>query len=300
MEALRNKQFIGIREDDKFLADKLYQGILNASHKQKQPEIKASELKNLKVEDDVSKIIDNLINIYELKLNDILILQNETIDKDYSGVIINDIPQTLVKLLRNISIYNTIIVSWNGLIKLLNTPNLPKVSQDDIFKKLSMTSNLYNFINNILENSVELIENLASSKHFIIEQFFKFMVVSYIIKKQIENSNFRIINLQELELFGNLLKGQLTEDTQQQLTNIKNQGPVLKSQIARVLREQNRRAPTSSTSTTQTTASSEIGEFIDLENPQYLEDFENLDWRPNREDEVILNMDNWFINDSMV
>jgi hypothetical protein len=124
MNALLKNQVNFIKEDDQALAKKLYQGVLAASQQMKTEPLPETTLFDIKIKDDVDKLIDNLVNIYESKLNDLSILNNNLTEFERLGT-------AEITLLRNIMTSNTIAISWNYIVKIFLS-NITQANRDNI------------------------------------------------------------------------------------------------------------------------------------------------------------------------
>lgn len=188
MESLARNTINYIRQDENYLAKKLYKGILEAAHQQVDPSIKETEFSDVRKEDNAEKIIDNLITIYESKLNNI-VLQNDNFLRyiGTSSTFLLDIEQ--LKLIRETSTYNTILVSWNTLVTLLNDMKKLSTSYQNIKLKLQ---DLKQIIIEFLEISLEFFNNLAeldkkknAQTNPLLVQLMKLYSISNLIKNQI-------------------------------------------------------------------------------------------------------------------
>ncbi len=202
MEAI-TKQYLNFsREDDEnLLSKKIYKNIYSANKQQTDQEIKESTLSNLRLEDDAEKIIDNLITNYESKLNAVVI-QNDNFLKSIGFATAKIIKAEEIKIIKESSTYNTILVSWNYLVRLLSDAKKLPAS----YPKLKLRLNDLNMvISKFLEISIVLFNNLAfldvkpnPQINPLYVQLMKLYSISDLIRNQILDDKFKKISFDDV------------------------------------------------------------------------------------------------------
>jgi hypothetical protein len=207
MKALLRNQVNFVKEDDQALARKLYQGVLQASQQMRTEPLPETTLFDIKIQDDIEKIIDNLVNIYESKLNDLSILNNNLTE-------FGKINPAEITLLRNIMSSNTIAVSWNYIVKIFLS-NITQANRDKIISTLR--NKLLPLVNKVMDEVITAFNILG--EYFLedvdfknlneLRSLFVLLSISKLIKYAIEVGRMGYASNSNIEAGFNALKSDI-------------------------------------------------------------------------------------------
>jgi hypothetical protein len=169
--------------------------------------LQETTLFDIKIQDDIEKVIDNLVNIYESKLNDLSILNNNLTE-------FGKINPAEITLLRNIMSSNTIAVSWNYIVKIFLS-NITQANRDKIISTLR--NKLLPLVNKVMDEVITAFNILG--EYFLedvdfknlneLRSLFVLLSISKLIKYAIEVGRMGYASNSNIEAGFNALKSDI-------------------------------------------------------------------------------------------